>query len=104
MDPVELGMALERNRRRSRLTQAQLAELMGTKQPAISRAEKGRVTPTLEFLDRWTGATGRPLHLDLGPARKARIPDVRTGAGRGKQTLQPWERAEMRRTKSGGQQ
>jgi transcriptional regulator with XRE-family HTH domain len=101
MDLESLGQALERNRRRSRMSQAQLAEAMGTKQPAISRAERGHVEPTLEFIERWTNATRRPLHLDLGPPRKTTptLPDVRKGAGRGKQTFKPSERSEMRRTR-----
>ncbi len=43
------------------LTQAQLAELVGTKQSSISRVENGSVLPNLSFLERIASAVGTYL-------------------------------------------
>ncbi len=37
-------------RRKKKLTQKQLAELMGTRQPSVARLESGEYNPSLEFL------------------------------------------------------
>jgi transcriptional regulator with XRE-family HTH domain len=50
------------------LTQAALADRMGTTQAAIARAESGRLSPRLDFADRWARACGLPLKLVLGDA------------------------------------
>jgi len=52
-------------RTRAGLTQAQLAERMGTRQAAIARLESGRVQPSLETLRRYARATGSRLTLSL---------------------------------------
>jgi len=39
---------------------------MGTTQAAIARAESGRLSPRLDFADRWARACGLPLKLVLG--------------------------------------
>jgi predicted transcriptional regulator len=49
------------------LTQAQLAELVGTKQPNIARLESGRVQPTLPFLRRIVEALGGRLEIRIIP-------------------------------------
>lgn len=101
IDPKDLGALLERNRRLAGLTQTELAGRMGTHQPAISRAERGRATPTLDFLERWSRATGRRIELDFIPPgkRPARLMQVSKARGRGKTQFTSWERAEMARTK-----
>lgn len=43
------------------LTQAELAGLVGTKQPAIARLENARVVPSLEILVKISLVTGVPL-------------------------------------------
>ena len=65
MDAKELGYRLARNRMKSGLTQARVAELMGTKQPAVSRVEQGRSVPSLEWIERFVAATGRRLEVDI---------------------------------------
>lgn len=45
------------------LTQKQLAEKMGTTQSAISRLEKGNVSPTVDFLKKLAEATDSRLDI-----------------------------------------
>ncbi|MGH2734221.1 MAG: helix-turn-helix transcriptional regulator [Actinomycetota bacterium] len=52
-------------RRRAGLSQKQLAERLGTTQSAVARWEAGRVSPTLETLDRIVRACGLGLELRL---------------------------------------
>ena len=49
------------------LTQAQLAERVGTKQPGISRLESGNRNITIEQLQRVAGALGCRLDVRLVP-------------------------------------
>ena len=53
------------------LTQAQLAELVGTKQPSIARLERGQSTPSIEFLSRIAVALGMRLEVRFVPAEAA---------------------------------
>lgn len=52
-------------RARAGLTQAQVAERMGTKQAAVARLEGGRVLPSLDTLRRYAEATGTKLVVRL---------------------------------------
>jgi transcriptional regulator with XRE-family HTH domain len=81
------------------MTQAELANAMGTTQPVIARAEGGYRMPTLEFIDRWARATGSPLSLTFGvdraslsQAEKGDLVDAVFGPGR----FNPWERKPSR--------
>ncbi len=47
------------------MTQAQLAEKMGTKQSAIARFESGRSNPTLDFIQRLADALGLELKVTV---------------------------------------
>jgi transcriptional regulator with XRE-family HTH domain len=49
------------------LTQAQLAELVGTKQSSIARLESGIVPPNLSFLTRVAAALGARVEVRLSP-------------------------------------
>lgn len=49
------------------LTQAQLAELVGTKQPSIARLERGQSQPTIAFLRRLGAALGKRLVISFVP-------------------------------------
>jgi len=49
------------------LTQEQLAELVGTKQPSIARLESGRTEPKLSFLRRVVEALGGRLEVRIVP-------------------------------------
>jgi DNA-binding XRE family transcriptional regulator len=52
------------------LTQQQLADLVGTKQPSIARLESGKKTPDLEFLQRVAQALGCRLVVKIEPCKK----------------------------------
>ena len=49
------------------MTQAQLAELVGTKQPSIARLERGQSQPTIAFLRRLGAALGKRLVISFVP-------------------------------------
>src|ERR1700694_259545 len=96
MTKSEIGLILADARRRSGKTQAQLADAMGTTQPAIARAEGGYRMPTIGFIDRWSRSTGVPISLALGQSRprlqsaaerRAMVQSV-LGPGR----FNPWDR------------
>ena len=54
-------------RRSAGLTQAQLAERLGTTQPVIARLERGDSNPTFETLQRSLHAAGHRLELRAVP-------------------------------------
>jgi transcriptional regulator with XRE-family HTH domain len=93
---AEIALLLTKARVRSGLTQTHLAAAMGTTQPAVARAESGYRLPSIEFIERWAKATGRPITLTLGGSR-SRVPSlserrrmVRAVLGPGR--FNPWER------------
>lgn len=95
MTKAEIGLILADARRRSGKTQAELAEAMETPQPAIARAEAGLRMPTLQFIERWARATGRPIKLEIGgrptpPSAAEREAQVRSVLGPGR--FNPWDR------------
>lgn len=47
------------------LTQAQLAEKIGTKQSAIARVESGGANPSIAFLEKMTEALGTKLIIQV---------------------------------------
>jgi DNA-binding XRE family transcriptional regulator len=49
------------------LTQAELAELVGTKQPSIARLERGDSEPSLTLLRKVAAALGARLEINLVP-------------------------------------
>lgn len=61
----ELVQAIIRHRLRKGLTQSQLAEKVGTRQPVISRLERGEGNPSLETLQRIAGALNVSLSVSL---------------------------------------
>jgi len=98
MRPMNVGSIafdLTAARRKSGVTQREIAERMGTTQSAVSRVESGRGVPSLEFLDRYARALGAQLVIELGsppalpsrPERAARVKRVLRGY-----TFDPWER------------
>jgi ribosome-binding protein aMBF1 (putative translation factor) len=58
-----LASALIEARGRARMTQAQVAEAMGTTQAVIARLEGGRVKPSTRTLERFAKATGTRLRI-----------------------------------------
>ena len=62
-------------RHRARLTQKQLAELVGTKQQVIARLEDADYEGhSLMMLQRIAAALGRQLEVSMAPARRRRKP------------------------------
>jgi transcriptional regulator with XRE-family HTH domain len=62
-----LAAALIRARADAGLTQAQLAERMGTKQEVVARWEGGKVMPSTRTLARLAKATGTTLRISFAP-------------------------------------
>ncbi len=77
-ESMEPGYQVARLRIQHGLTQAQLAELVGTRQPSIARLENGTSAPSLSFLNkiaaaleakievRFEAETKEPYHLNEG--------------------------------------
>ena len=53
------------------LSQAELAERMGTSQSAIARLESGRFKPSTRTLEKLAAATGMRLRIVLEPVKAA---------------------------------
>jgi transcriptional regulator with XRE-family HTH domain len=66
-EEFELASLLIEARTHSHLTQAELAEKMGTSQSTIARLESGKAKPTLATLRRLAKATGMRLKISLEP-------------------------------------
>ena len=64
MDASEL---LQEARRGAGLTQRELARRAGVAQPAISRIERGHLSPRVETLDRLLRACGKGIDLVVRP-------------------------------------
>jgi len=64
-DELEPAYQVARLRILRGLTQEQLAELVGTKQPSIARLESGKAEPKLSFLRRVAEALGGRLEVRI---------------------------------------
>lgn len=60
--------AMVRARAAAKLTQAELAQRLGTTQSAVARLEGGRVSPSFATLRRYAEATGARLSVSIEPA------------------------------------
>jgi len=69
-EELEPGYQVARLRMLRGLTQAQLAEMTGTRQPSIARLENGSSTPSLSFLKRIAEALDAKIELRLIPEKK----------------------------------
>ena len=67
----ELGKVVRQRREQLGLTQAELAELAGLKQPAVARFEAGGTMPTIPMLERLAIALKMSLTVQLEPLREA---------------------------------
>jgi transcriptional regulator with XRE-family HTH domain len=67
-----LGERIRVLREANGISQAELARRIGSTQPSIARLEAGRVSPTLETLDRVAAALGAELVVALEAAREHR--------------------------------
>jgi DNA-binding XRE family transcriptional regulator len=64
---LEAGYQIARLRIQRGLTQTQLAEMVGTRQPSIARLENGSSVPSLSFLDRIAKALDARIELRVVP-------------------------------------
>ena len=64
---LEPGYQIARLRIQRGLTQAQLAEMVGTRQPSIARLENGTSVPSLSFLNRIAKALNARIELNFVP-------------------------------------
>jgi predicted transcriptional regulator len=64
---LEAGYQIARLRIKRGLTQSQLAEMVGTRQPSIARLENGTSVPSLSFLDRIAKALDARIELHIVP-------------------------------------
>jgi DNA-binding XRE family transcriptional regulator len=62
---MEPGYQVARLRMLRGLTQAQLAEIVGTRQPSIARLENGSSTPSLTFLKKIAAALDATVEVKL---------------------------------------
>lgn len=62
-----LASAIITARRQAGLTQAELAERIGTKQPYVARLEAGTNNPSYKTLERIAEATGSRLQISFEP-------------------------------------
>lgn len=66
-EELEPGYQIARLRIMRGLTQAQLAEKVGTKQPSIARLENGSSLPSISFLAKLAEALDTKLEIRLTP-------------------------------------
>lgn len=59
-------------RTRSKLTQAEIAERMGTTQAVVARLESGRTRPSTRTLERFAKATGTKLRITFEPVKQSK--------------------------------
>lgn len=60
------GYLLRLARERAGLTQGHLASLLGISQQAVAQAERRDANPTIAVIERWMGACGARLIIDIG--------------------------------------
>ena len=64
---LEPGYQIARLRIAHGLTQTQLAELVGTRQPSIARIENGKTLPSLSFLERVASVLNARVEVHILP-------------------------------------
>ena len=69
-EELEPGYQVARLRMLRGLTQAQLAEMVGTRQPSIARLENGTSAPRISFLTKIAEALGAKIEFKLIPGTK----------------------------------
>jgi transcriptional regulator with XRE-family HTH domain len=68
-EEFSLASMLIAARTRANLTQAEVAEKMGTSQSTVARLESGAAKPSLATLQRYAKATGARLKITLEPKK-----------------------------------
>ena len=72
--PMDLATTVKKARKRHRLSQKSLAIRAGTDQAAISRIERGEISPTLETAERLLAAMGERLLVGSEPVERQHDP------------------------------
>ncbi len=75
---LELGEQIRGLREAHGISQAELGRRIGSTQPAIARLEAGRVSPTLETLDRVAGALDVELVVGFEDAQRRQHTQARS--------------------------
>lgn len=66
---LKLARQVRQLREKQNLTQTELAEIIGTKQPSIARLENGHYWPRIDILEKIAFALGK--HLEIRFTKKA---------------------------------
>ena len=61
----EFAAQLRQVRKEQGMTQERLAEKVGTRKSNISRLERGRYNPSLDFLEKVAGGLGREIEVKV---------------------------------------
>lgn len=61
----EIASQLRQVRKEQGMTQERLAEKVGTRKSNISRLERGRYNPSLDFLEKVAGGLGREIEVKV---------------------------------------
>lgn len=69
-DEFELLEKMLKARKKSGLTQAEVAALMGTSTSVVGRLETGGHSPTVETLERYAEAMGYKIKIDFIPEKR----------------------------------
>ncbi len=80
LEKLEPGYQVARLRIKLGLTQAQLAERIGTKQPSIARLESGEASPSISFLEKVAEALGAEVKVSFIPKSTAYAVREKPGA------------------------
>lgn len=62
---VDLRNTIKETRKHKQITQSQLAKMIGTKQPSISRFENGTYFPNLVFLNKIANSLGSEVVINF---------------------------------------
>jgi HTH-type transcriptional regulator/antitoxin HipB len=92
-DKRQLAHRIRELREAKKLSQAQLAEMIETKQPSIARIESGRTLPRLDVLQRIASALGMRLTIDFV---KVPVPRRRRAKSAVQEQSSSWALAETR--------
>ncbi len=61
----EIALELLNARKKSGLTQKEIAERMGTTQSVVARLESGKAIPNIKTLEKYAQATGGHIHFSI---------------------------------------
>ncbi|MBA3545593.1 MAG: helix-turn-helix transcriptional regulator [Nannocystis sp.] len=92
-DKLQLAHRIRELREAKKLSQAQLAEMIETKQPSIARIESGRTLPRLDVLQRIATALGMRLTIDFVKVPAPRRRRAKTAV---QEQTSSWAGAEVR--------